>query len=81
MASKGRDWNKEFKEGYKNVSFRQIAEYLHDVRPDRFEYYKAKAASGEHISKVRNEFYEEFFAEYKPEKKQKVSISAFEFND
>jgi len=75
------DWDKLFKEGYKNVSFRQIAEYLHDTKSDRFEYYRQQAASGKHISKVRNEFYEEFFPQYKPEKKQKVSISAFEFDD
>ena len=75
------DWDKVFKEGQKNVSFRQIAEYLHETKSDRFDYYKEQAASGKHISKVRNEFYEEFFPQCKPEKKKKISIAAFEFDD
>ena len=80
MAEK-KNWDKIFKEGYKNVSFRQIAEYLHETNSDRFDYYKDEAASGKHISKVRNEFYNEFFPDYKPKEKKKISISAFEFDD
>jgi len=76
-----KEWDEIFKNGYKNVTYRQIAEYLHDYKPKRFNYYKEKAAEGMHISKARNEFYDEFFPQYKPEKKQKESIAAFEFDD
>ena len=81
MAKTKKEWEEIFKAGYRTVSFRQIAEYLHDTKSPRFDFYKAEAAEGKHISQVRNEFYEEFFPQFKPEKKKKVSISAFEFDD
>lgn len=81
MAKSQEEWAKVFETGYKNVTFRQIAEYLHDTKSNRFEYYKAEAEKGKHISTVRNEFYGEFFPDFKPQEKKRIGIKAFEFND
>lgn len=81
MAKTKKEWEEYFKENYRHVSFGDIANYLHDTKNPRFDFYKAEAAEGKHISQVRNTFYEEFFPDSKPKEKKKVSISAFEFDD
>ena len=81
MVKTKKEWEEYFKENYRHVSFGDIANYLHDTKSPRFDFYKAEAAEGKHISQVRNTFYEEFFPDFKPKEKKKISISAFEFDD
>lgn len=81
MAKTKKEWEQYFKENYRHVSWEDIANYLHETKSPRFDFYKEEAAKGTHISQARNTFYEEFFPQFKPEKKKKVSISAFEFDD